>query len=168
MGKHSAATSQQPGYGEHSWNGKPIKIFRSQFVPLMENSLVELKKSKQESKIWQLARKRDGEIGEDSLSNWNDEVDIQGYVQLALSDVLHLAGLGHLVKTKVQIRLTLREHLNPDIVVFRIIGGVMIGIAEVKRPSKDDSKDDLENPKLLKQIVSYMWQLRHTHGASPL
>ena len=99
---------------------------------------------------------------DDKLRPWSSENDIQNYVQSAIKDIIHLAGLKEVLDSYTEITLSLVKHLRADIVIFRKEGSV-VGVCEVKVPSDKDGTD-LESLSLKSQICNYMLQLKYTHG----
>jgi hypothetical protein len=159
LGNHSISISQKPGYGQHSLY-KPYRIVENCHISFLDEFLTPAFKRELQnylSVLWMLAihNKPDHPV----LNDWNEESQIQNFVNHLLTDIIKI---GKLETVKIYSRVALAtKDLIPDLVIFKIQGSV-IGIVEVKIPSKNG--DDLSHEQLYNQISSYMFQLKYVHG----
>lgn len=162
LGAHNVSTSEKPSYGNHKPIEKPFKFQDAQLGILSECKLQNLKRCS--SKIWMSCKQQqpqnNNKLG--SLGNWSHESDIQNHVRAVLIDAIQLAGLSDFIDTYLEVTLTLVQHLRADIVLFKSGTGTIIGVCEVKKPSKKGG--DLSDETLCNQIGNYLFQLHHLHG----
>ena len=105
-----------------------------------------------------------GHIQEKSsyIYSWSTESDIQILVNLALQDILRLAGLSKYLSVFSELRMF---SLRPDLWVVRTSNGMPIGVIEVKKPGKvAGGTPVLDDPILAGQIFDYMMCLRQFNG----
>lgn len=155
------ASNSPPGYGHHK-SSYPFTIQSGEFAVLEECRLENLRNDDL-SVIWTTALQQS--TVDPILPVWNNEAQIQNYIETVLRDVISLLDLTSTIHLYSRVPLAVKD-LFPDIVLFRYLGFV-IGIAEVKIPSSTPSstaKDDLDNEELNNQLASYMLQLHLTHN----
>jgi len=148
-----------PNYGSHTAiNG---------YVDLVDNTLVGIPDCCRlaalpqcPSQIWKQTKY---EGNSRALGHWNNEINIQNWVELVLIDIVTLLRLDKEIVVNNQVSLTLVQHLIPDILFFRISGS-LIGVCEVKQPSFDQSNLSVVNDNLKNQIYNYLIQMRFVHG----
>eukprot|EP00981_Chlorochromonas_danica_P013375 scaffold6281_cov207-Ochromonas_danica.AAC.5 len=142
----------EPGYGKHVNISKPPeRIPDSDFALLslhMDNNTP--------SKLWQRVESESG-----SLPEWNHETHIQSFCVDALKDIAALASVD--IKIGCEVNLSIVEKQRADIVIFKC-GGQLVGMCEVKKPSKSPSPSDLQNPQLDTQVCNYLQLMRSVHG----
>ncbi|KAJ3089647.1 hypothetical protein HK102_005865 [Quaeritorhiza haematococci] len=127
------------------------------FRILREYTLKKLINSK--SILWQQAQGKGGNLG-----GWNGESMIQQFVHGAFEDVVRLAKLLNQLNLYKEVYFV--SQLRPDVAIIRNNVGTVVGVCEVKKPSRrwGSNRSDLEDEDLLHQITNYMLELRCTHG----
>jgi len=93
---------------------------------------------------------------DDGQLPWSTENDIQGYVKLALVEIIKTAGYAGMLDVLNELSMFT---LRPDIWVVRS-NGRPIGVCEVKRPNAAGKPSALLEPHLAGQIFDYMMRLR--------
>ncbi|KAJ3392400.1 hypothetical protein HDU92_008459 [Lobulomyces angularis] len=135
-----------------------LEIIESEFNILKNYSYNNLLKSENPSTMWINAMKKGGNLG-----TWNSESVIQKFVSNALDDINSYfeEDIKIDILHEQDISSTIKNFIS-DITVFRAIDNNIIGVCEVKKPSKGGN--DLNNYYLYCQIDCYMQELRYTYG----
>jgi len=157
LGMHNVSTTQVPNYGNHLPFDKKVVQIDCEIGIIEGFELATLPRI--ESLIWKAVVTSTG-----CLVDWSCEVNIQGYVQLVILDIIRLAGLENAIESHLEVALDATEHLRPDLVIFRKKGGVIIGVCEVKKPSSSGNDLVKVDINLVNQLSSYMLRLKQTHG----
>ncbi|KAJ3070316.1 hypothetical protein HK102_006711 [Quaeritorhiza haematococci] len=149
----SSKTPQSPHLSGQSVTWEPF----AHFGILREYTLEKLINSK--SILWQQAQEKGGNLG-----GWNGESMIQQFVHGAFDDVVRLARL--LEELTLYKEVYFVSQFRPDIGIIRNHAGTVVGVCEVKKPSRrsGSNRSDLEDEDLLRQITNYMLELRYSHG----
>jgi hypothetical protein len=155
----STVSTSHPNYGNHtSVNDSIVSLVLDVEIDIPEHCLLSNLRQNLPSKIWKSA---EGEPR--MLQCWNNEAQIESWVHSVLLDITNILGVFDKLKVCCQISITLVKELIPDILVFSI-GGVLVGVCEVKKPSHE--KNDLAdiNQNLQNQISNYLQQMKYVHG----
>ena len=111
------------------------------------------------SQIWKRTSTQDN--GVRILGDWNNEAGIEKFVRTVLTDIVALLNLQNKINLSCQIKITLLEHLIPDILLMEVHGR-LIGICEVKQPSYGNLTKLNSNHR--DQISNYLLQLKNLYG----
>ena len=163
LGGHNVSASQTPAYGDHT-ACKTLIVQDDAVLKVLDAYSSEKLPKNLSSKIWKQVDAKPGEIEKETLGEWSGEIDIQTFVTLVMNDAVALAkGVDSKWDLSIyrECQLSMTEHLRPDVVVFRS-RGVVVGVCEVKKPSRRGG--DLDNESLRNQISNYMLRLKHSHG----
>lgn len=159
----SKVSISRPSYGNHPFNLEPVDHVKDVVIGVPSCCKISELDDDLPSHIWkQTERNEITECGR-ILSSWNNEVGIENFVYCVVMDIIALLKLNPSVEVCRQVKITLVEHLTPDIILMEF-NGKLIGICEVKQPSfgKSDLCDLDEN--LQNQISNYLMQLKNMYG----
>lgn len=108
-----------PGYGNHSFNLESVDHVKDVVIGVPSCcNISELEDLP--SLIWNQTESNMKLENDRMLLKWTDEAEIENFIYIAIVDIIKLLKLNPRVEVSRQVKITLVEHLTPDIMFMEL------------------------------------------------